>query len=261
MKGHYLILDCDGVIFDSLPLIDEQVKKIDEIASDEYGRKLLIAKDRIDREIDYLEDERDTNSKRMQNLLRRRENIIALRREHYDHKDIVLEEVYPQFEGLINYDIIYQIENTFPGAVRLIRDISTWGIYEKIIISSQVNTDREINAKKNFFSKYLPMVEFVPVKFHEEPYFDPVTGLKNENRARSIKIDSVKKTLGIHDFSQASFVDDTKIVLDEANEAGVAYCFHKKITDDIIHILRTACYCNLFSLIDMNNKGRVKKLF
>ena len=101
-----LISDFDGVLTDSLPLIDEYVKEIDYEASDEYGRKLLSETNYYNAEKHRLEEERDFHSKEMKEIIEKLEELYRLRLRHYNHKDLVLEEVLPELRGRINYQKI-----------------------------------------------------------------------------------------------------------------------------------------------------------
>lgn len=245
MNNRYLILDCDGVIFDSLKLIDVEVQKIKYEASDAYLQKLIKDSKKLHDRLHDLEQERDDSSE----LRKIKSSILKLsklRLTHFDHKDLVLEEVLPEYKNRIDYSKIYTIDNVYPGVIELIKEIWNQGIYDKIFVNSQVNPDSEIEAKVNFFNEYLPMVQFVPVRFHLEPYFDLVTHKKNNNRKRSNKIECFKIMTGIEDLSNSSFIDDTSGVIEEAKKAGVGNCYYKTKDMDTNHLLRNAVVDTLY---------------
>ena len=250
-----LISDYDGVLVDSLPLIDEYVKEIDYKASDEYGRKLFERTDYLNKEKQRLEEERDIYGKEMQEINTELAELDRLRSKHYDHKDIILEEVNPEYRGLINYHEIYKIENAYPGVMELINKIWELNIYHQIIVNSNVNVESEIVAKKALLKEYLPMVKFVPVRFHLDPYYNPITGLSNKNRVPSNKLAVLIKTVRNIDVINSSVVDDTKGVIEKGIALGFN-CYHRRIEDDVRDVFINACN----DTIDSVHEQKIKKL-
>lgn len=238
---HILVLDLDGVIFNSLKLIDMRVKAIDERATDSYLARLIERSEELQKELYQLEYERVNDCDDIKaDIMFELEKILRLRREHFDLKDIVLEEVFDEYRDAIDYHNIYLFKNTFPGVVETIWRIWSYGAYDCIIGESHYNSESECLAKKYCLEKHLPMIEFLPVKFHMQPYFNPVTGEKNLKRIRTNKIDSLKKYLGTEDLTNVSFIDDSISIIREAEKAHVGHCYHKDAFDDINELLRKA---------------------
>ena len=249
-----LISDFDGVLVDSLPLIDEYVKEIDYEASDEYGQNLIQRTDYYNREKQRLEEERDIYGKEMQEIIEMLDELYRLRVRHYDHKDRVLEEVEAKYKGLIKYKKIYQIENAYPGIIELINKIWEYKIYHRIIVSSNVNVESEIVAKKEFLKEFLPMAKFSPVRFHLEPYYNPINGSPNKNRIPSNKLAVIARSNSV-DVLNSCVIDDTKGVIERGIALGFK-CYHRKIEDDVRDIFIKAGN----ETIDTVHEGKIKKL-
>lgn len=263
MEKPSLILDCDGVLYDSTPIIDEQVQKINYYASDKYGAELKRRSMEIDARRYELEEERsDYYSKEMVDLRRQADELAKLRKMHFDLKDLVLEEVLSEYRGLINYNI-YNYETAFLDAMEEITRIWERRVYEEIIVLSHVNQEREVVYKYYALKRDLPMAEFIPVKFHFLPYYNPETGMKNEGRQRSNKIIYLQNQKGNKSFSTSTFIDDTSNIVDEAKEAGIRFCYHKGMDDTTKDLLKRAYIDTLYGYdrSDMKNKVRVKKIF
>ena len=238
VDNYYLLLDCDGVIFNSNPLIDNYVQRIEYKASDRYGMELDLESQRAHDEYHKWQYERSNDLEKLKKIRERIEEIGNRRREHFLLKDQVLEEVYPEYENRIDYDRIYQMRNTFPGIIKKIIDIWESGVYNKIFIVTHSNSPREVMAKMRFFRKYLPMVELVFVKFHDEKfYYNPEEFEKNYLRRRTNKIEAFIKTTGIQDLSNSSFMDDTGSIVTEADELGVGYTYYKSEEEDSVEKL------------------------
>ncbi len=225
-KKKYLILDCDGVIFNSLPLIEEQIKAlIDAISSGEYSgvyhacmvkilkrsldsyidkikaklekkrAKLQDKQEEYDNAINDRESDKDIDDilRKIQKLKRKIDELdIKLEKRylrHYPAKDFVLEEICPSFQNLIDYFAIYVKKNAYPGVINYIRKFYSEKTFDGgIYILTQYNTENERLAKEAFFKEFLPMVELIFVPFHPIPLFDPETNMMNEKRNRSNKM-------------------------------------------------------------------------
>ncbi len=217
-KKRYLILDCDGVIFPEMPrIIDSFVSRIDYVAGDSYRNQ-----------INQQEQERSISVSVAE----------ACRKEHFKRKDQVLEEVFPRFKDRIPYEEQYVLANVAPGFIELITEIWETGLYDEIIVCSHYNVERENGAKARFFEKYLPMIRYVPVKFHLEPYHhNPIEDWKNTERVRSNKIAMLMQYTGINDFSESAFIDDTLSIVNEVRDM-VGRCYHLPSGESIIDLLR-----------------------
>ena len=250
-----LISDFDGVIMDSLPLIDGHVKKLDYKASDEYCKKLVDQSNYCHMEKQRLEEEQKFNSKEYLAIIAEIEELRRKRKEHYDHKNIVLEEVYPETRNKIPYDEIYQLENAFDGAIETLTRIWERYIYHRFIVCSNVNTGSEILSKRVFIKKYLPMAIFIPLQFFIDPYFDPESGLKNRNRIPTDKLDVLVKRDSTIDIHNSDAIDDTKGVIESGIRLGFN-CYHRGINDNVNEIFITAAN----NTIDRVHDGKIKKL-
>ncbi len=244
--GKYLILDCDGVIFDSLPKIEEQIEEIlEKIDGGKHDKKELYArcvqdvlfksrakylanlvelKQQLTKEEDTMLADRD--DKRIKDKDYEIEKHKKLITNHFLCKDYVLEEICPAFYKLIDYYKIYIMENTFPGVIDYIRFISHLNIFDRISILTQYNTEEEKSAKEKFFKKYLPMVDLIFVPFHPLLRFDDEKKIVNEDRERSNKMiyyveHMLKKGFSIqeilNELESSYYIDDSKANYDDAN--------------------------------------------
>ncbi len=252
MNQNVLILDCDGVIFDSLPLIDEYVQKIKYEASDAYSDELDFEELKIRAMLHRYEKERSNNPEEYGLIQKRIKNIEKRRIEHYDYKDLVLEEVISEYQNRINYDEIYQLENTFDGVINMIYTIYGKGLFNEIYVLSHVNCEREIIAKKKFFKKYLPMIKFVPVKFHLDSFYNE-DGEKNIKRLRTNKIEYFRNYTGIRDLSSSYFIDDTESIINEARKIGVAGAYYKNGSSKTVDLLTKVSF-EAIGVVDKNIK-------
>ena len=223
---------------DSIPLIDEQVKHIEYTASDEYRLNQLKLRKLFKDEYDKLEFERvNFQSKKAEYCRLAIESIEKTIIKHFELKDRILEEVDEEYKNRIDYDKIYTIENVYPGVINKIYYMYNLGFFKKIYVLSHVNCEREINAKRKFLNKYLPMVEFVPVYFHMVPFYVPGTKIRNEKRFRTNKIEYFKKEKNIENLDNYFFVDDNETIIEEAKEAGVGCCELKDNSKKTTNIL------------------------
>lgn len=213
MKEDILCLDCDGVIFDDLELINQELSKIDYLASDEYKTT-----------IQSLIEERAGNYS---------ENLELLEK-HNLLKDQILEEVFSQYQKKIPYSKIFVLENTFPGVVETIKKIWLMGRFKKIYVVTHCNSHEEIKCKKNFFRDYLPFVEFVPIKFHATRYFyDDLRDRNNMDRERSNKIKIFNLLFDGLEMDKIYFIDDSKSICDEVNKEGAHALYRSSKTTSV----------------------------
>ena len=242
MKKKILVLDCDGILFDSLKLIDEQVETINYMGSDSYKNDIT---QRI--------DERDRNFDLWNERLRL----------HYIIKDQILEEVFPKYQNRINYDVIYQFENTFDGVIEEVKKIWNSGLFSQIYVLSHVNSVNEVRAKRRFFEEYLPMVNVITVPFHREMYYRCINKeeeiRKNSDRVRTNKVNELKDILELEDLSSVYFIDDTRSICEEAVDLG-ATAVHCGKNEQILEKLRQVCRCAYQELLDSYDKEDNKTL-
>ena len=153
--------------------------------------------------------------KTKKDLERIRKDII----EHYKCKDIVREEIYPEFVGLINYPQIYVPENFYPGVLEALWAIYKIGIYPVMAANSQTNSPPEEIAKDSLKSALPPRMEMFYRRFHELPYINP-DGTKNEKRVASDKWQSFVDTHPDIDFSSSSCVENMPNAYEKALSLG-----------------------------------------
>lgn len=260
MAERLLLLDCDGVIFDSNKLIDKYVQKIEYRACDKYCDTLNRLSRKYHDELHLLETERANDYTKEDRIRKAIAEIGKLRKEHFFIKDMVLEEVLPQYKNRIDYYKIFQLENTFHGVIDKISEIYETGIFDDIYIVSHYNSQTEAEAKLSFFYNYLPMVKVALVKFHTTDFsLLPDDSEANKTRERSNKICEFAKQTGITDFTYSSFVDDTSSIVEEARALNVKNCFFKSKKDSTVKILEEILALAIYeSNIDINNDNRRK---
>ena len=254
MDDNILILDCDGVIFDSLPLIDECVQKINYKASDAYKKELDTEEIKAIFMKNKWEEERSNNPSELGIIKKRMSDVKRKKKEHYEYKDMVLEEVNYEYENRIDYYKIYQLQNTFDGVINMIYTIYGKGLFKEIYVLSHVNSEREIDAKKQFFKKYLPMVRFIPVYFHLDNFYN-VDGTRNLKRLRTNKIEYFKNYTGIEDMSTAYFIDDSISIIDEAKELGLSNAYYKNDSSSTNDLLTKIAF-DAIGIVDYKNMFR-----
>ena len=228
MAKKLLLLDCDGVIFDSNELIDSYVQKIYFCASDKYCKYLNDLSSKLQSEIDQLNMERPNDSELKKSKERERQAVKGLIKDHFYAKDMVLEEVLPEYQNRIDYYKIYQKNNLFPNILERIDEIIRMGIFGDVYVVSHYNSENERLAKESFFETYLPSVKVLPMKFHKEPFSNRSEDReKNKKRERTNKILEFAKLTGTDDFSMTSFIDDSLSIVEEAEKFGIKHCFYK----------------------------------
>ena len=198
MERRVLCLDCDGVIFNTNGMYKDLISGINYCCSDDF-------KDKV---IDRAYQNNDMDSVNMYTRIQ----IIT--------RDEVLEETKEMYKNRIPYDEMYVYENTFPGVIALIREIYETGYFDKIYITTHVNTVRESLCKKEFFAKYLPMTEVFTIQFKDRPYIhDKVSYFDNANRQRTNKPLEFFKTKKENPRG-ALFVDDSETICSQAEALG-----------------------------------------
>ncbi len=260
MTKKLLLLDCDGVIFDSTRLIDREVQNIEYMASDKYCDELNRLSARYHSDLHKLEIERSNNSEKEKSLRTSIEEVGRRRKHHFYLKDMVLEEVLPKYKNRINYDEIFQVENTYPGVINKIIDVCGMGIFDDIYVVSHYNSENEGAAKERFFADFLPMVKVVLVKFHQDEFsLLPEDEDKNKKRERTHKILDFQRQTGISDFSRSYFIDDTESIIEEARDVGVKHCFYKTKRENIVNLLGKALSNAFVETIELNNNKSYSK--
>jgi len=198
MERRVLCLDCDGVIFNTVNILKELISNINYCCSDDFKSNVI---DRAYR----------NNDMDLVNIYTRIQIIT---------RDEVLEETKDLYKNRIDYGEIYTYKNTFPGVVEIIRDICESGYFDKIYITTHVNTIQESLAKKEFFSKYLPMVEVFTIQFKDRPYnHDKENYFENANRQRTNKPLEFFKEKKENPHCSI-FVDDSESICHQAIELG-----------------------------------------
>jgi hypothetical protein len=198
MERRVLCLDCDGVIFDTVNMLKEMIANINFLCSDEFKSQ-------------YIDRAYQNNEMDLVNMYTRIQIIT---------RDEVLEETKDLYKGRILYSKIYVIKNTFAGVIDAIRAIYNTGYYDKIYITTHVNTIQESLAKQEFFSEYLPFVEVFTIQFKDTPYdHDKGNYFANANRQRTNKPLEFFKSKH-EDPKATTFVDDADSICRQAIELG-----------------------------------------
>lgn len=138
--------------------------------------------------------------------------------EHYRCKDIVREEIYSEFVGLIDYAKIYVPENLYPGVRATLWAIYNTGIYHVMAGNSQTNSTSE-EAAKDFLSGILPPMERFYVRFHEKPYFNP-DGTKNTKRIATDKWQAFVDAHPDMNVEMSSVVENSPAAYNSASSLG-----------------------------------------
>ena len=198
MAKRVLCLDCDGVIFNTNDMYKELITNINYICSDDFKNNV------IDRA--YQQNDMDS--------------VSTYTRIQIITRDEVLEEVKDLYKNRIPYKEMYTIGNTFPGVISLIKEIAETGYFDKIYITTHINTIRESLAKKEFFSKYLPMVEVFTIQFKDRPYIhDKTRYFDNAERQRTNKPLEFFNAKGGNP-KGVLFVDDSESICNQARALG-----------------------------------------
>lgn len=260
MAKKMLLLDCDGVIFNSNELIDQCVQKIYFCASDKYCKYLNDLASKLQSEIDQLNMERPNDSELKKSKERERQAVKELINDHFYAKDMVLEEVLPEYKDRIDYFKIYQKENLFPGILDRLNEIIGMKIFDDVYIVSHYNSENERMAKEQFFEANIPGIKVMLMKFHKEPFsLNAEDKEKNKKRERTNKILEFTNLTGIDDFSMTSFIDDSCSIVEEAEYLGVKNCYFKDKMKETGIYLEDAienAICDIDNLKE--NTGRVK---
>jgi len=237
MGKRVLCLDCDGVIFNTNDMYKELISGINYCCSDDF-------KDKV---IDRAYQNNDMDSVNMYTRIQ----IIT--------RDEVLEESKEMYKNRIPYHEMYVYENTFPGVISLIKEIYETGYFDKIYITTHVNTVRESLAKKEFFSKYLPMAEVFTIQFKDRPYnHDKDNYFENANRQRTNKPLEFFKARK-EDPHGTLFVDDSASICRQAIDLGAqsVHCDNVKKTPlFIFHSILETVKDAMKEKNDVNKKGK-----
>lgn len=243
-----LLLDCDGVIINGEPL-ERKLHDINPKASKFYRRPIDAEYNKLEEQLKAKEIAGFSGSPEYREIeLRIRENRKK-RAIHHDIRDRVIEEVGIYQKKKINYTDIYRIENALPGVIDRIKAMWKSGIYSQIYVVTHCNTEEEIVAKSEFFSRYLPFVEVIFVKVHLEPYNNGKCNITN-------KIEEFKRVTGITDLSMATFIDDTKAIIDDGRNSGVDKCFFKPEYVESIKVFNQAFVSDWYDYVKMIQQTR-----
>ena len=212
MERRVLCLDCDGVIFNTVQMIQNIIAKINYCCSQEFQEK------NIDRAL-------KNNQIELYDKYRRIRKITT---------DEVLEESRDMYKNRIRYNEMYVYKNTFYGVVEMIAAICESRIFDKIYITTHVNSLQEILAKTQFFGDFLPQVEVFTIQFNSEPYNpDKNNYYENFNRKRTNKPAEFFKATGENP-ETTIFIDDSESICNQAVELGAkAYLCNSKVCDPL----------------------------
>ena len=204
MGRRVLCLDCDGVIFNTVHMMKNIISGINYCCSDDFKIKII--------DQAYNNNEMD--------LWRIYTDIQKITR------DEVLEETKDLYKGRIDYDKMYVYENTFHGVIDIINMIWKSGLFDKIYITTHVNSPQEVEAKRRFFNEYLPMVELFTIRFNDKPYIhDKKKYYDNANRQRTNKPKEFFDAKH-EDPRSTVFIDDSASICEQARSLG-AMAFYR----------------------------------
>ena len=217
-----LALDCDGVLVNSVPLLDKCVGEINYVASDEFGK--IIAKEHRMRE-KYLFETYFNNDLELYNKYSKMEQDLfnKLLKVNRITKDEVLEEIYPIYQNRINYFKIYSIQNVFAGVFEIVKFFQKTNRFKKIYIVTQFNAVLETLGKSRLFKTYLSGIEIIFIPFHDKevtPYiYDKARYFENGNRQRTNKAEYFAVLTG-EDPKKTIYIDDSVGICQEAEKLG-----------------------------------------
>ena len=232
-----LVLDCDGLIMNSVKMIEDFVAQVDYRCSKKYIECIRELSKKREAEIyrRYYWVDHEIYDRLIEQERALVDRYVKISRITFDE---VLEEVFPLYEGKIDYDKIYQLSNAFVDVIDKIRELYFARKFRKIYVCTHCNSKKEIEAKGRFFKKYLPMVTVVYVPFHDIPYiYDSTRYFENRDRPRTNK-PAYFFDVTEEDPTKTLFGDDSREICNEAEECG-AHSFHRDRTSpDALHIFR-----------------------
>ena len=157
-KGNFRLfcIDVDDVIFNTEPVVQKILERIDYRATKKYREKIA-------RE----------SSEDVQDLLDEHSNILnaileeTLYVEYDDEKEKTTLRSYPQ----INYEEVYKEENLIPNSIQFVKSIlDSRRKNDFVIFLSHMNPEREGIVKTKMLYKLFPEVDVVEtLPFHIEP--------------------------------------------------------------------------------------------
>ena len=180
----------------------------------------------------YFWEDHDTYDRLIEELRFTVDRYINISRITFDE---VVEEVFPNYIGKVDYEFIYQLSHAFQGVIEKIKELFYSKMFRKIYICTHCNSKSEIDAKTAFFKKYLPMVEVIFVPFHDIPYiYDSNRYFENRERKRT------NKAAYFFDITDENpldtiFMDDSREICDEAEFLGCKAFHRDRTSPDPLH--------------------------
>ena len=128
-----LVLDCDGLIMNSVKLINDAVARVDYRCSQKYMECVKECAKVKENEIysKYFWEDHETYDQLIEAVRKMVDRFKDISRVTFDE---VIEEVFPMYVGKIDYDAIYQIENAYDGVIEKIRELYYSRAFRKIYI-------------------------------------------------------------------------------------------------------------------------------
>ena len=229
-----LLVDCDGVVINSNPILDEMMASINFCCSKEYVEMMKQQHDKREEALlnRYFENDPELFYKYQMLEQKNYERLLKINRIT---KDEVLEELYPAYKNRINYFMVYTLTNYFQGVIERIKFFNKGHFFKKIYIATQYNSVMEVLAKHLTFKESLPGIEVVFVPFHDKdktPYlYDKRKYFENGDRKPVNKIKYLVDYLGLNP-KKLVVIDDTLRVCHEAEELGAKAIFRDKNCQD-----------------------------
>lgn len=236
IKGRVLVLDFDDVILSSERLIDRDIAKYWYTASDRYARDL-------ERKFDA-------------DIIKTRDELDAELEIYRDKKNQILEEVYPHFEGKINYKGIISPQNISPLIAKQVRTLIRSNRYEMVIIESHYNSETEKKCKEQLINKLFPGAFFLPVRFFEADYIE--SKKNNTPRTRTSKAEYLMDYLNFnsvsYDFRLFTLIDNSPgNIKDWISHGGVGIIFGNSSFGDTINDLDSNKIINIENRFAIRN--------
>lgn len=229
----YFATDIDETVVPGEQLMDAQIneriansdrmskrtKEICKHSTGEHLEELKKARDYFTQNKERLQNDGFIGTPEWKEVMKELSNLDNyLFPQHYRAKDMVREELSPEFEGLIDYRKIYVPENIYPGVKEALWAIYEAGIYDFLAGNSQTNSPNE-EVAKDFLKGVLPPIEMFYVRFHGLPYHN-ADGTINKQRPVTDKWKEFVKAHSDINLDISSSVENTPTAYQRALNAG-----------------------------------------
>lgn len=238
-KDYALAIDVDGVTYNSVAILEDQIARINYEATNAFAKQLLL--EHSLREEVILDTYNETDSELCDRFMREEAERYDLATKRYHIvKDEVLEEVFPEYKNRINYHKMYQRENLFVEVINFIKFLQKAKIVRKIYFVTHFNALQEEIEKTFSLTLESPDVEIIFIPFHDTPYiYDEDRYLENDNRKRTNKPLKFKERTN-EDLSKVIFIDDSTGICRDARAAGAIAFWRNPASPDPLEAFKEA---------------------